>query len=102
MELLVVVTELVAEDDRLVRGPNKEKSSVISRRWLYYIPEPLASKGDVSKKSTVEFAQVASSDSADYIIHITDRTIAPQHLSSHRCRLLRPLVQTLKVSILQG
>ena len=39
---------------------------------------------DVSEKSTVEFAQVASSDSAseDYIIHITDRTMPRLPLNS--------------------
>ena len=54
---------------------------------------------DVSEKSTVEFAQVASSDSAsaDYIIHLSNCTLVPQHLSRHRCRLLCPLIQTLNV-----
>ena len=39
---------------------------------------------DVSEKSTVEFAQVTSSDSAseDYIIHITDRTMPRLPLNS--------------------
>ena len=51
----------------------------------------------MSLKVMVEFAQVVLlySASADYITHITDHMIAPQHLSSHCCRLLPPLIQTL-------
>ena len=61
---------------------------VVERRW---------SKGRLVTGSMGDI-----SASADYIIHITDHTIAPQHLSSHHCRLLRPLIQTLNVSMLQG